>query len=281
MTIDAQRRRAYAAHGGGKALLVVDSDSGKVIGQIKVGPMAGVAVNPANGHVFTGNGDDMSVSEVDPASMTILKSIDVPGKIDAIAYDGQKGRIYADEDDGTHLFVIDAASMKLLKTITLPGHKPEYLQIDPQTHEVYQNIANLSEIAVIDSMTLAVKRVIPTPELVSNHPLQYDAEFRQLVVAGTNGVMSAYSRDGRKIGSLKVPRFDQCDLDPAQHIISCAGDGGLTRLQLAKNAVPTIIDTTPVHPGVHTTAIDPQTHAVFTVWANADGTGDFVQRFQP
>ena len=30
VTIDAQRRRVYAAHGGSKALLIVDADSGKV-----------------------------------------------------------------------------------------------------------------------------------------------------------------------------------------------------------------------------------------------------------
>ena len=36
-----------------------------------------------------------------------------------------------------------------------------------------------------------------------------------------------------------------------------------------------------VNPGVHTTAIDPATHADFTVWSNRDGSGDFVQKFTP
>ena len=281
MTVDAQRRRTYAAHGGGRALLVVDTDSGKVLGQVKVGPMAGVAVNPANGHVFTGNGEDMSVSEVDPVSMTILKSVDVAGPVDAIAFDPSNGRIYADEDDGNRLFVIDAPTMKLLKTVALPGHKPEYLQVDPQTHEVYQNISDLGEIVVVDPASLTVKRTIATPELKNNHPLQYDPMLSQIVVAGTNGVMSAYTRAGKKIGSLTVPRFDQCDLDHTQHVLACAGSGGITRFQLARDVAPVLIDTTPVNPGVHTTAIDPQTHAAFTVWANRDGSGDFVQKFTP
>ena len=42
-----------------------------------------------------------------------------------------------------------------------PGHKPEYIQVDPQTHDVYQNIATDNEIAVIDPKTLKVKRLIP------------------------------------------------------------------------------------------------------------------------
>jgi len=284
VTIDAQRRRVYAAHGGSKALLIVDADSGKVLGQVRVGPMAGSAIEPTSGHVFTGNGEGNSVSEVDPVAMTVLRSVDTSGPVDAIAYDPTSARIYADEDDGTHLFVIDAKTFKLVKSIVLPGHKPEYLAIDPQTHEVYHNIDDLSEIAVIDPVTLSVKRTIPTPEIKANHPLQYDPEFHQIVVggtSGTNGIMSAYTRAGKKIGSLTVSRFDQCNLDPSQHILACAGGGGITRIQLKADAVPVILDTVTVNPGVHTTAVDPTTHAVFTVWSNRDGSGDFVQKLTP
>jgi hypothetical protein len=278
VTIDPQRRRVYAAHGGSKALLIADADTGKVIGQVRVGPMAGSAIDPATGHVFTGNGDDDSVSEVDPVTMTVLRSVDVSGPVDAIALDASFHRIYADEDDGTHVFIIDSQTMKLVKTLVVPGHKPEYLAIDPKTHEVYQNISDLAEVVVIDPATLTVSRTFPTPELSGNHPLQYDHAFEQIVVGGTNGVMSAYTRSGKKLGSLTVPRFDQCDLDQATHVMACAGSGGITRLQLHDAAAPAILDTTPVDPGVHTTAVDPATHAVYTVWSKRDGSGDFFQK---
>ncbi len=281
VTVDAQRRRVYAAHGGSQALLIVDADTGKVIGQVKVGPMAGVAVNYANGHVFTGNGDGSSVSEVDPVSLTIVRSVSVGGPVDAIAYDSQLGRIYADEDNGTHVFVIDSTTFKQIASVIVPGHKPEYLAVNPRTHEVYQNIANLGEVAVIDPTTLTVKRTFPTPELIGNHPLQFDAEFQQIAVAGTNGVMSTYTPSGRKIAQISVPRFDQCTLDPVAHILACAGSGGVTRIQLNRDAAPAIIDTTPIDSGVHTTAIDPSNHRVWAVWAKRDGSGDFVQGFDP
>ena len=199
VTIDAQRRRVYAAHGGSKALLIVDADSGKVIGQVRVGPMAGSAVEPATGHVFTGNGEGDNVSEVDPVTLKVLRSVDTGGPVDAIAYDPANGHIYADEDDGTHLFVIDAKTFKLVKSIVLPGHKPEFLTVDPQTHEVYQNIDDLSEIAVIDPVTLTVKRTIPTPEVKANHPLQYDPDFHQLAVG-------EYRRHGRHRRHLHAGR---------------------------------------------------------------------------
>src|SRR6202020_1506396 len=49
VTVDPQRRRVYAAHTGSRALLIVDADSGKVLGQVRVGPLHGVAVDPADG----------------------------------------------------------------------------------------------------------------------------------------------------------------------------------------------------------------------------------------
>jgi DNA-binding beta-propeller fold protein YncE len=281
MTVDAQRRRVYAAHSGSNALLVVDADSGKVLGQVRTGPMHGVAVDPATGHVFTGNGTDDSVSEVDPQTLKVLRSVEVPGSVDALIEDPALGRLYADEDNGTHVYVIDARTMTLIKTITIPGHKPEYLAVDPQTHEVYQNISDLAEVAVIDPQTLAVERTFPTAELRSNHPLQYDPAYHQIVAGGTNGVLAAYTRAGALLGTVPVPRFDQCDLDPAQHILACAGGGGVTRLQLHENGTPSVIDTTAIAAGVHTTTIDPATHAVFAVWGTRDGSGDFVQKFTP
>ncbi|HTJ24873.1 MAG TPA: YncE family protein [Candidatus Limnocylindria bacterium] len=281
VTVDAQRRRVYAAHGGSRALLVVDADTGKVVGQVRVGPMHGVAVDPATGHVFTGNGTSNTVSESDPTTLRVLRSVDVPGSIDAIAYDPANGHIYADEDDGTHVYVVDAKTFTLIKTITVPGHKPEYIAVNPKTHDVYQNIDDQSEIAVIDPATLSVKRTIATPEIQHNHPLQYDTAFDEIVIAGTNGVMSAYRPDGTKLGQTTVPRFDQCDLDPTQHVLACAGEGGVTRIQLTRGGAPHVIDTTPVDPGIHTDAIDPKTHAVFAVWSKRDGSGDFVQRFDP
>jgi hypothetical protein len=281
VTVDAQRRRVYAAHSGSRALLVVDADSGKVVGQVRVGPMHGVAVEPSSGHVFTGNGESESVSEVDPLTLKVLRSVDVGVAVDAIAYDPGNHRIYADEDDGTKVVVVDATSFTVLKTIDVPGHKPEYLAVNPRTHEVYQNIDDLSEIAVIDPVSLTVARTIPTPELQHNHPLQYDAAFDEIATAGTNGVMSVYRPNGTKVGQLTVGHYDQCSLDESQHVLACAGDGGVTRIQLVRDASPHVIDVTPVAQGLHTDGIDPVSHAVFAVWSNRDGSGDFVQKLAP
>jgi hypothetical protein len=279
VTADATRHRIYAAHTGSGALLVVNADSGAILTQVEVGPMHGLAVDPATGHVFTGNGEARSVSEVDPVAGTVLQSADVGGKVDAIQYDPTRHRVYADEDDGAHVFVVDTTTMKQIAAVNIPGHKPEYLQIDPQTGDVYQNIANLSEIVVIDPQKLQVVRIIPTPAIKGNHPLQYDTAYKILVVGGQNGTMEAYSRDGKLLGSATMPpKVDQCDLDPTTHLIACAGSKKVVVLSLsAKGELSQVADFDAAE-GVHSLAFDQASGNIWIVWNAPDG--DFIQELR-
>jgi hypothetical protein len=276
VTVDADRRRVYAAHTGSNALLILNADSGAVLGQVKVGPLHGVAVDPATGHVFTGDGEDRTVSEVDPVAMTVVASADVDGKVDAIAYDPALHRVYADEDDGTRIFVVDALTMKETATISIPGHKPEYLGVDPKSHVLYQNIDNLAEIVVVDPQQLSVVRTIPTPAIQHNHPLIYDAADGFLLVGGKNSVAAAYTPDGKLLDSASIPAgIDQCGFDSGTHRLACAGSGKLVVLQISASGAMTDIADQDVPNGVHTMAFDEKTGHLWIVWSGP--SGDFVQ----
>jgi len=281
VTVDAVHRRVYAAHTGASSLLIVNADTGAVIRQIAVGPMHGVAYNADGTKVYTGNGDAKSVSESDPETFKISRTVSVAGPVDAIAYDPSNDHIYADEDDGTQVFVIDAKTMKQIGTVKLPGHKPEYLAVDPVTHSLYQNIADLSEIAVVDPATLAVVSTIKTPELTSNHPLQYDTGFQEIVVGGANGVLSVYDRFGKKKFQTDMPtHIDQCDLDSGTHMLACAGGTAISVFEISAATAPKLIATYSGAMHVHTVAIDRRTHDIWAVFVDEGSTNSgFVQRF--
>ncbi len=279
VTVDSARRRVYATHGGASSLLILDADTGVVLKQVKIGPMAGVAVNAANGDVFTGDGADKAVSEIDPVSGTELHRVAVDGPVDAIAYDADLGRIYADEDDGTRIFVIDAKTFKQIGTVALPGNKPEYLAIDPKTHEIYQNIANLSEVAVVDPKTLTVSRTFATPELTSNHPLQYDAVYGQILVGGTNGKLSVYSTAGKLLSTVDVPeRVDQCSLNATTHVLACAGGAKLTLIATDAAGHATVLAQADAAKGTHTVGVDAQNGAFWAPYGSRGGDS-FIVRF--
>ncbi len=280
VTVDAAHRHVYAAHTGAKTLLIVDADTGTVVKQIAVGPMHGVAYNAAGTRVYTGNGDAKTISENDPATFETLRTVAVDGPVDAIAFDEGNGHIYADEDDGTRIFVIDAKTMKQIATVNLPGHKPEYLAVDPATHAVYQNIADKSEVVTVDPDKLAVAATIQTPELTNNHPLQYDAGFKQLVVGGANGVLSVYDTTGKKqFQAALPPHVDQCDLDQSTHLLACAGGTGITVYQLAKDAAPKVAGSYTGSYRVHTLAFDAKTHDIWAALVDEGTNAAFIQRF--
>jgi DNA-binding beta-propeller fold protein YncE len=278
VAVDAERRRVYAAHTGGRALLVVNADTGAVLGQVRVGLVAGVAVDPTNGHVYTGNSLYRTISEVDPATMKVVRSVDVDGIVDAVAYDSALHRLYADEDDGTRIFVIDTQTMKQVGTVPLPGHKPEFLAIDPATHKIYQNIDTLNEFVIIDPQTLSVIQTVPTPELEHNHPLQIDAQLGHVYVAGVNGALSVYDLNGKRLSTIKFDgAVDQCSLDATRHNLGCAGGGGLKVFNDSGQTM-TLVDTVQIAQGVHTVGADQQTGHFWAVWASPQG--DFVQSFK-
>lgn len=280
VTVDAARRRIYAAHTGSGRLVVADADTGKVLRQIEVGPMHGSAHDPATGTVFTGDGMARTVSKVNPETGEVIAQATVPGPVDAIAYDPYYHRVYADEDSGTVVFVIDARTMKQIGTVPLPGHDEEYLAVDPATHVVYQNIPDLNEFVEIDPKTMRVLKTIKTPMLDDNHPLQYDAAYHEIVAGGKNGVLAVYNPSGKYIAQTTYQQgVDQCSLDERHHRLACAGKGTITLFQLKPNAAPVRIATIDTKRDLHTVAIDPNTGYIWTVWANTDGSGDFVQRF--
>jgi DNA-binding beta-propeller fold protein YncE len=282
VTVDARRARVYAAHSESKTLLVADGKTGEVLGQVDVGPMHGVAVDPADGMVYTGNGTDQTISKVDPVAMKVVSSVNVPGNIDGMEYDPQLHRLYADEDGANHVFVVDTRAMKLIGTVTLPSRDPEAIGIDPTTHRVYQNLNDSDSIAVIDPRALKVVQIIKTPQLQHNHPLVFDAPLNELVVGGKNGVMSTYAPDGtHRLDGTVQPNIDQCDLGQNGDVEACAGEGVVTLVRLRVGLAPRIVAVYKAPKGTHTVGIDEPHHRVWIVYPTQ--SGDFIEalRIEP
>ena len=211
MTVDEARHRAYAAHTRSNRLLIVDTLGGAIAGQVDVGPMHGVAVDPQSGDVFTGNGTDDSLSRVDVAAMKVIASVSVPGHIDAIAYDPARQRIYADQAGGGNVYVVDAATMKPIATLTMPASKLESPAVDPKTGTFYQNLANGGGFAIVDPQTLRVSNVIRTPELENNHALVFAAGANQVGLRSERRFIRLYARrrTGRQRGGAAAHRSMQ------------------------------------------------------------------------
>ncbi len=280
VAVDEARHRAYAAHTGSDRLLIVDTLSGKVLGQVDVGPMHGVAVDPNTGAVFTGDGTDQAISQVDPAKMHVVAHVAVPGNVDAIAYDPSHRRIYADQDGGGSVYVIDAVTMKQVATIAMPADDLESPAVNPKTGVLYQNLANGGGFAIIDPATLKVVKVVKTPQLQDNHPLTFSRSADQVIVGGVNGVLSAYTADGTHVGDVAVqPHIDQCSTGSRGDLVVCAGRGIVTVVAVKSGAAPRLVGRLDTgHQSLKAVGIDEATNDIWVVYA--DTRGDWVQRLK-
>ncbi len=274
--VDEARHRVYAAHTASKRLLIVDATTGKVTGQVDVGPMHGVVVDPETGEVFTGNGTDQSVSKVDPVSMKVLSTVNVPGDVDGIAYDSGLHRIYADQDNGAHVYVIDGTTMKQIATIKMPSEDLESPSVDAKTHVLYQNLADSSAYAVVDPQTFKVTKIVKTPQLQDNHPLVFMPGPRVLLVGGKNAILSAYTPGGQHLGDVAVqPDIDQCSTGVTGEALACAGNGVVTVVKM-NGKTPVVVGRIDTGKDISHVGIDESTGDVWVVWS--DATGDYVQR---
>jgi hypothetical protein len=277
VAVDERRHRAYAAHTPSRRLLVVDTMTGKVVTQISVGPLHGIAVDPHSGAVYTDNGTDHSLSKVDPSSMKVLATLDVRGNLDAIVYDARRDRIYADQADGGAVYVVDGATMRQLGTIAMPASALEAPDVDPATGMLYQNLANGGGFAIVDPASLTIVKVVSTPQLQSNHPLVFSHFANQVIVGGVNGILAAYTPDGHHIGDVPVqPHIDQCATGSKGRLVICAGRGIVTMLLTQPGGAPRVaawLDTG--HPTLHTVGIDESTDQIWVVYS--DARGDWVQ----
>jgi DNA-binding beta-propeller fold protein YncE len=276
LTIDAVRRRVFAA--GVRTLAIVDADTGKLVATIRLGGVLSLAVEPLGGHVFAGTGDGR-ISEVDPDRKVVVRSLAGNGPVDLLLYDSATGRLYAG-GAGASLLTIDARTFVPVGSLALPGAAPAGAAADPITSELYVGFAGLAEIAIVDPHRGAVRTTFPTAG-GQTAAVRFDDAFGEIVVAATGGDVAVYDRAGTPEGSVAIPGgIVACDLDTGDHLLACTGSGGLTFVQLQRDAAPRIaghVDET----GTARVVLDEQTHEALAVAANTGASGSAVRKFEP
>jgi DNA-binding beta-propeller fold protein YncE len=276
LTIDAQRRRVFAA--GARSVVMLDADTGKLLATVRLGGARSVALEPLGGHLFVGTRDGR-ISEVDPDRKTVVRSLDAGGVADVLIYDAATGRLYADGAGRAALATFDMRTFAATAPVALPGRVPASVAPDPVTHELYVEFADRPEIAIVDPARGNVRTAFPTPGLLGNRIVRFDDAFGQIAVTGSNGVLDVYDRAGTRRGRGTVPTgLGGCDVDAGDHVLACSGPAGVTFVQLVRDAPPQIIASVAI-PGTVLVALDSKTHGAFVIGSNADGGGASVERF--
>src|SRR5216684_4319052 len=227
--IDSAARRVYISHA--TQVDVIDADSGKLVGTIPDTPgVHGVAIATEFKHGFTSNGRENKVSMFDPATLELIKKIDVGKGPDGIYYDPATKLVFTN-NHGTHdISAIDAKTGEVVGTVKAEGDGEQ--AIIGADGLIYVNSENTAEVVVFDPKSLEDKKRFPIGVAETPTGLAYDAKTNRLFIGCRKEpkmvVMDAGT--GKVINSFPIGYgVDFAGFDPGAHLIffSCS-DGTLS-----------------------------------------------------
>jgi DNA-binding beta-propeller fold protein YncE len=264
VTVDSAARRVYISHA--TQVDVMDADSGKVVGTIPDTPgVHGVAIATGFKHGFTSNGRENKVSMFDPATLQLIKKIDVGKGPDGIYFDPATKRVFTN-NHGTHdITAIDAASGDVVGTVKAEGDGEQ--AIIGSDGLIYVNSEDTAEVVVFDPKSLEVKKRFPIGVAKTPTGLAYDPKTNRLFIGCRNDpkmvVMDAGT--GKVIASFPIGAgVDFAAFDPGARLIffSC-GDGTLSIYHEKSADDYEDAGAVKTQPSAKTMGFDSKTHKIF------------------
>src|SRR5215467_3708451 len=264
VTLDDAARRIYISHS--TQVEVLDADDGKVVGTIPETPgVHGIAIASSFKHGFTSNGRVNKVSMFDPATLKLIKKIDVGKGPDGIYYEPSSKRIFTN-NHGTHdISAIDAATGDVIGTGKVEGDGEQ--AVIGADGLIYVNSEESAEVVAFDPKSLEVKKRFPIGVAKTPTGLAYDAKTKRLFIGCRNEpkmvVMDADS--GKIINSFPIGAgVDYAGFDPETDLIffSC-GDGTLSIYREKSADSYEDAGAVKTQPSAKTMAFDPKTKKIF------------------
>ena len=262
--LDGPSRRLYVSHA--TQVDVLDADSGKLVGTITDTPgVHGVAIASAFKHGFTSNGRENKVSMFDPATLQLIKKIDVGKGPDGIYYEPKTKRVFTNNHGSHDITAIDAATGDVVGTVQAKGDGEQ--AIIGEDGLIYVNSEDTAEVVVFDPKSLEVKNRFPIGVAKTPTGLAYDAKTKRLFIGCRDEpkmvVMDAVT--GKVINSFPIGRgVDYAGFDPGAGLIFFSCGAGTLSIYHEKSAdVYEDAGAVTTQPSAKTMAFDPKTKKIF------------------
>jgi DNA-binding beta-propeller fold protein YncE len=277
--IDPSHNRLLACHTGNGSLDVIDLSSAKVLKSIPTGAAQGVAVDEKGGRYFVSVSKPPKMVVIDAAKLEVTGEVPLPGPADVMTYDPVSGNVFVCNDEKPELWVIDPKAKTILATITFTGGGMEDLGVDGQGKYLFQCLKDSSQLAKVDLKEGKVLAQWPTAPAEKPHGLAMVPGTDTVLVVGGNGKLVLMDLGtGQVTASTDVAqRVDEIAYDPGLQRVYCASGSGTISVVALDHDKLTTLAPLPSAPGCHSVAVDPQTHAVWTVFGK--DTKAYVQSF--
>lgn len=255
-TFVAAEHRLYVSREDG--LTVLEAATGKVINPLIAGHQVHAIVPLSGGRALITNGADNKAVIFERATGRPLMEIPTGRKPDGAGLDPASGQLIIMDGTEEDAVFADPKTGKVLGRLPLGG-EPGSPQFDGQGL-AFSNIANKSEIAVIDMKAHKVLKRYPLPACEDASGLGLDQPSGVLLstCAGLKAVATD-SKTGRTLGTVPIGKYpDSIITDPKRHVfyVPTIAPGELTVVGLGTGGVPKVLARVPMAPGVHTGALD-------------------------
>lgn len=181
LAFDRGRKRLFVAELGNDSVGVVDVGAAKVVNRIAdLKEPQGVSYVPWTDTLYVANAGDGSVRLYHGADFAPAGRIDLGDDADNVRVDVEHKRVYVGYGKGA-LAEIDPSSGKKTADIPLKGH-PEGFQLDWTATQIFVNVPNARQIAVVDLTTRSQASAVPTGALRSNFPMAIDPQSQRVLV---------------------------------------------------------------------------------------------------
>jgi len=180
LAVDLERHRLFIAELGNDTVGVVDLKHGKVEHRIKgLREPQGVGYVAATDTLYAADAKDGVVTIFRGEALTPAGRIDLKDDADNVRVDAAGKQVYVGYGSGA-LAVIDPATQRKLADIPLKAH-PESFQLDPASSQIYVNVPDAHEIAVVDRTAQKQIAAWHVPEAGANFPMALDSEGKRVL----------------------------------------------------------------------------------------------------
>ena len=268
LTIDPDHHYLISAHLAAGQTYIIDLRTDKVIATVTDTPgVEGVEYVPELNKFYTSNAGDNTIGVVDLRQMKVVKKLRTDRKPDGSAYAAPFHKVYVSDERGKAEAVVDVTKDEIVKTLHFNSETgmPQY---DPVARKFYVNLQDENVLAVIDPATDEVIGRYPVGRCKGNHGMTLDPEHhRAFLSCEENNLMTAFDLDKHEpVAYLEMADGpDVIKFDPGLgRIYAACYSGAISVFHQDDPQHYRKLEDFKVQHAVHSLAVDPETHRVYT-----------------
>jgi YVTN family beta-propeller protein len=188
LAIDIKGNRLFIAATGNHSVEVIDLKTNKVQQSIaSLGKPHGLAWVAATGSLYVADGSLGELRVYRGSPLQLAGAIKLSDDADDMVYDDAHQILYVGHGGSSastpgRVAVVDTVRFSLVSNLSVASH-PEALDLDESGRRVFANIADASEVAVVDAVSNAIAAHWKLRAAADNVPMAFDSGHQSLYVA--------------------------------------------------------------------------------------------------